>query len=1278
LHFWRTFVEFPKEQSPSNSMERNAHGTAALYPSQVEEETESHNTDDDLPFAIQALSASFNEAITRSYDDSDNDKSKNYSKTNSDDIGSSDDGLSSGIQALSSSSESDDYLPSAIQALSMSLQESDMGRPHEALMAGLEDSSSTSLENQEALTTSQYSISEIVRSSSKEIESSDWHEEQVLKRALRGSTEIVFGNEDEAGHEIEGETPRDVEKEWDETKSDDLTFGIKALSMSLSAEEKLPGPCLDKTIVFAPGAIGLQLEPVREDPKYACRVIRFVDGGPRNPGQARMSGKIMPGDAIIRAEANGIVGTSYEVIMQILTDAWATRTLIFQSMWDSSVLDAPTEATLRPIEKTVPPSVGFQRNILSTKSRLKEDTIDKKIETLLSFQKQADQEPSSLHDNISVDAEETKFENALNLQSNETSGWRFWALGDAKPSSSQGPSMTLQDASTVEDVMMLPKWNESKVERPSTAQSNTIHGRRFWSIRGAEEGPSPALIFNESSPFRHMEQSSEPEPKANEDPLTVRHYRRQGWQFGALGTTNPSPRVEQSSPLQGTKVQVTAGEEKNKDLPKSMDEHGWLFWSRLDAHQSQRSPLLELSSHAQTQVSHHSHHPSCDKIAESYLSCDENEASISLAMQPNHGKEDSKNLISEKQTGRRKQSGPGTQSQADGGITHGQVRQVIEKGDFAGMVYLSSVKLDSATPSQHFHASLSETISSKTPLPCALSYDEQERQLESCENDSEVTIISMWHLGQIEESDFEGKVHVSSIRPDSEALHQHSHRLLPQAVSDKRLLCQLPYDQLQTQLNIVVKSQQAAETKLRAKEEINIQKENEAEAARSKAKEDARIAAAENARLEREEAERLARVAEEKARQSAEEEARQRAEKEARLRAEEHGRQVTEEEVRFQQDCRRRAEEESRNQKERESSWPAEQENVCQIQEQARMQQEKEDVQPKKTIVFTPGPVGLHLEAVLANPKYACRVVRFVDGGPKNPGQARKSGIMNPGDYVIRAEAEGIVGADSYDEIMRVLKHASVPRTLTIRSAWKSSLLDTKPKPKPSDPVKSVDRSPVSTLVESSLPEAKPESSLSVQTTDQSHAPPLVEPNNSPALPEKHENSPKNKSNAEYVPQEVTTIAEPSESRKMMLPSFETLRKNYVSIEKLRPIQQKHVVKIKEPETKIKPALPEDWVNNGAPLEKKALSKEEKLAREKRYQEEASRLMFEAEARRRTIQAEEARKSWNFENVVLGAVALTANCTVGVVSLAASAVSVCLKTKRHFDDEECSHSKKAK
>ena len=98
----------------------------------------------------------------------------------------------------------------------------------------------------------------------------------------------------------------------------------------------------DFTVLFEPGPVGLQLEPVTEEDKNGCRVVRFVDGGPKNPGQARKSGKIQPGDLVVQVDDSKVVSKTYEEIISVLKNTKSKRSITFRSVWDPSILATPT------------------------------------------------------------------------------------------------------------------------------------------------------------------------------------------------------------------------------------------------------------------------------------------------------------------------------------------------------------------------------------------------------------------------------------------------------------------------------------------------------------------------------------------------------------------------------------------------------------------------------------------------------------------------------------------------------------------------------------------------------------------------------------------------------------------------------------------------------------------------------------------------------------------------------------------------------------------------
>ena len=88
----------------------------------------------------------------------------------------------------------------------------------------------------------------------------------------------------------------------------------------------------------------------------------------------------------------------------------------------------------------------------------------------------------------------------------------------------------------------------------------------------------------------------------------------------------------------------------------------------------------------------------------------------------------------------------------------------------------------------------------------------------------------------------------------------------------------------------------------------------------------------------------------------------------------------------------------------------------------------RKDNPTERTVYLSPGPIGFELESV------NCRVTRFVDGGPENPGQARKFGIK-PGDFVLKVEAVGDSKAGTtYGEIVDILKLSDRRRIITVQS----------------------------------------------------------------------------------------------------------------------------------------------------------------------------------------------------------------------------------------------------
>jgi hypothetical protein len=146
---------------------------------------------------------------------------------------------------------------------------------------------------------------------------------------------------------------------------------------------------MDYNVIFEPGPVGLQLEPVTEDPKYGCRVVRFVDGFPKNPGQARKSGKINPGDLVVQVmvdyendnhhdmdvntstnsinSGTVIVATTYDEIIAALKRKHSKRRIItFRSVSDPSFLDLKSKFTNATTTATMTANNPYPNNSFAT------------------------------------------------------------------------------------------------------------------------------------------------------------------------------------------------------------------------------------------------------------------------------------------------------------------------------------------------------------------------------------------------------------------------------------------------------------------------------------------------------------------------------------------------------------------------------------------------------------------------------------------------------------------------------------------------------------------------------------------------------------------------------------------------------------------------------------------------------------------------------------------------------------------------------------------------
>jgi hypothetical protein len=93
---------------------------------------------------------------------------------------------------------------------------------------------------------------------------------------------------------------------------------------------------LEYEVHFLPGPIGVKLEPVVETNgrEVGCRVLRFADAG-GVVGQARMSGKIRPGDLLIAIDGRDVISWDYPDIIKLLRKEppASGRVWRFRSIW---------------------------------------------------------------------------------------------------------------------------------------------------------------------------------------------------------------------------------------------------------------------------------------------------------------------------------------------------------------------------------------------------------------------------------------------------------------------------------------------------------------------------------------------------------------------------------------------------------------------------------------------------------------------------------------------------------------------------------------------------------------------------------------------------------------------------------------------------------------------------------------------------------------------------------------------------------------------------------
>jgi len=141
----------------------------------------------------------------------------------------------------------------------------------------------------------------------------------------------------------------------------------------------------EQSIVFEAGPVGMQLEQITSgdtiggshlphhhgDNYAAAKIVRFVDGGPDDPGQARASGRLRPGDFVLRVEAEGVVGTTYYTVLHLLQKSWTIRKLTFRSAWhhpSMELLGSTPQKSFPSLQDASPSSFEVATDRHTTKS----------------------------------------------------------------------------------------------------------------------------------------------------------------------------------------------------------------------------------------------------------------------------------------------------------------------------------------------------------------------------------------------------------------------------------------------------------------------------------------------------------------------------------------------------------------------------------------------------------------------------------------------------------------------------------------------------------------------------------------------------------------------------------------------------------------------------------------------------------------------------------------------------------------------------------------------
>ena len=228
------------------------------------------------------------------------------------------------------------------------------------------------------------------------------------------------------------------------------------------------------SVVFQPGSVGLKLEPVVESMgrQVGCRVLDFADGGQDDPGQARATKRIRPGDLLVAINGRDVISWNYPDIIALLrqTATANKRTMDFRSVW------TPDSSTTEPADDTDFLKEEIQTKAPATPVRQKEVSYDSSTQDFALTQSPAE---SVLHSHF-------------------LSGFQQVETGASEPINELQPDIVSKGLSTA--TLVAEENDESVISESQSLEPDIDDDDSFFSPSRVKE-LSASSSFDSSSPL---------------------------------------------------------------------------------------------------------------------------------------------------------------------------------------------------------------------------------------------------------------------------------------------------------------------------------------------------------------------------------------------------------------------------------------------------------------------------------------------------------------------------------------------------------------------------------------------------------------------------------------------------------------------------------------------------------------------------------------------------------------------------------------------------------